>query len=147
MTDIQPLLCPTPWTNSEIFTFEDRNEKRLSLGNSHKSNCYEIISAVACYSMDRPDTVERVLLRAISHKDISVAYKCLITTNNQKLSAEDKVTLGLYVSLISFHCSNQWRTEGGFGGGFKPPPLEIPKAQQNRAKFNPIVNTVKNCLI
>jgi len=37
----------------------------------------------------------------------------------------------------------QWRTVGGFGG-FNPPP-EIPKALQNRAKFNPIVKTVKNC--
>ena len=34
---------------------------------------------------------------------------------------------------------------GGFGV-FKPPP-EIPKALQNRAKLNPIVKTVKNCLI
>jgi hypothetical protein len=25
------------------------------------------------------------------------------------------------------------------------PPLEIPKALQNRAKLNPIVKTVKNC--
>ena len=35
----------------------------------------------------------------------------------------------------------QWRT-----GGFKPPPPpEIPKAHQNRAKLNPIVKNVKNC--
>ena len=33
----------------------------------------------------------------------------------------------------------QWRTEGGF----QTPPLEIPKALQNRAKHNPIVKTVK----
>jgi len=26
-----------------------------------------------------------------------------------------------------------------------PPPPEIPKALQNRAKVNPIVKTVKNC--
>ena len=42
----------------------------------------------------------------------------------------------------------QWRTEGGFGGGFNPPPTpatEIPKVLQNRAKLNPIVKTVKNC--
>ena len=38
----------------------------------------------------------------------------------------------------------QWRTEGVFGA-FKPPPREIPKALQNRAKLNPIVKTVKNC--
>ena len=40
--------------------------------------------------------------------------------------------------------TDQWRTEGGFGG-FNPPPPEIPKALQNRAKLNPIVKTVKNC--
>ena len=34
----------------------------------------------------------------------------------------------------------------GFGGFNRPPP-EIPKALQNRAKLNPIVKTVKNCLI
>jgi len=42
---------------------------------------------------------------------------------------------------------SQWRTEeGGFGGSNQttPPPSEIPKAQQNRAKFNPIEKTVKN---
>jgi len=31
------------------------------------------------------------------------------------------------------------------GGFFNPPPPEIPKALQNRAKLNPIVETVKNC--
>jgi len=34
---------------------------------------------------------------------------------------------------------------GGGVGGFKPPPPEIPKAHQKRAKLNPIVKTVKNC--
>ena len=29
----------------------------------------------------------------------------------------------------------------------QPPPSEIPKALQNRTKLNPIVRTVKNCLI
>jgi len=36
----------------------------------------------------------------------------------------------------------QWRTEEG---GFNPPPPEIPKALQNRAKLNLIVKNVKNC--
>ena len=40
----------------------------------------------------------------------------------------------------------QWRTEGVGFGGFNPPP-EIPKALQNRAKLNLIVQTVKNCRI
>jgi len=31
------------------------------------------------------------------------------------------------------------------GGVQTPPPPEIPKALQNRAKLNPIVKTVKNC--
>ena len=38
--------------------------------------------------------------------------------------------------------SLQWRTEGGV----EPPPPEIPKAFQNRAKLNPIVKTVKKLL-
>ena len=36
-----------------------------------------------------------------------------------------------------------YRGQGGLG--VKPPPPEIPKALQNRAKLNPIVKTVKNC--
>jgi len=46
--------------------------------------------------------------------------------------------------LKIMYCYVQWRTEGDFGG-FKPPPPEIPKTPQNRAKLNPIVKTVKNC--
>jgi len=41
---------------------------------------------------------------------------------------------------------SQWRTERGVWGA-EPPPPEIPKALQNRAKLNPIVKTVKNCWI
>jgi len=44
--------------------------------------------------------------------------------------------------LFSFSISVAYR--GEVGGGFKPPPPEIPKVLQNRAKFNPIVKTVKN---
>ena len=35
------------------------------------------------------------------------------------------------------HYLIQWRTEGGLGCS-NPPPPEIPKALQNRAKLNPI---------
>jgi len=35
------------------------------------------------------------------------------------------------------------RKEGGVGG-FNPPPPEIPKDLQNRAKLKPFVKTVKN---
>jgi len=35
----------------------------------------------------------------------------------------------------------------GFGGVQTPPPPEIPKVHQNRAKLNPIVKTAKNCRI
>jgi len=38
----------------------------------------------------------------------------------------------------------QWRTEGGGRVGVSIPP-EIPKALQNRAKFNPTVKNVKSC--
>jgi len=33
----------------------------------------------------------------------------------------------------------------GVWGGLTPPPPEVPKALQNRAKLNPIVKTVKYC--
>ena len=36
-------------------------------------------------------------------------------------------------------------TSGVPRGGVQPPPPDIPKAHQNRAKLNPIVKTVKNC--
>jgi len=43
----------------------------------------------------------------------------------------------------------QWRTEWGWGFGVfnlsPPPKKKIPKALQNRAKINPIVETVKTC--
>jgi len=35
---------------------------------------------------------------------------------------------------------------GGAWGSNSPPPPEIPKALQNRAKLNPIVKTVKKLL-
>jgi len=40
-----------------------------------------------------------------------------------------------------------YRGEGKFWGVQPPHPHEIPKTLQNRAKLNPIVKTVKNCLI
>jgi len=43
------------------------------------------------------------------------------------------------------HHQEQWRTEGRGFGLINPTPNEIPKALQNRAKLNPIVETVKNC--
>ena len=39
----------------------------------------------------------------------------------------------------------QWRTEEGFGV-FKPPPRSSEGPPKNRAKFNPIVKTVKKLL-
>jgi len=53
----------------------------------------------------------------------------------------------LHEGLWMFYCGRQWCNEGEGGWGFKPipPPPEIPKALQNRAKLNPIVKTVKNC--
>jgi len=43
-----------------------------------------------------------------------------------------------------FFVTKDW-DQGRTGGGVQPPPPEIPKALQNRAKLNPIVKTVKNC--
>jgi len=37
-----------------------------------------------------------------------------------------------------------WRGRVKGVGVYPPPPPEIPKALQNRAKLNPIVKTVKN---
>jgi len=48
------------------------------------------------------------------------------------------------VSMLRLYV-HQWRTEGV--KGVQPPPPEIPKTLQNRAKVNPIVKTVKNCRI
>jgi len=45
--------------------------------------------------------------------------------------------------LLAFRKIVQTRAVA-YRGGFNP-PLEIPKALQNRAKLNPIVRTVKNC--
>jgi len=45
---------------------------------------------------------------------------------------------------VSLLLSRQWLTEGGFGVS-PPPPPEIPKALQNRAKLTLIVKTVKHC--
>ena len=45
------------------------------------------------------------------------------------------------------HCQTVAYRGVGEGGWVvqTPPPTEIPKALQNRAKLNPIVKTVKNC--
>jgi len=51
-----------------------------------------------------------------------------------------------YNLIIKWVGYMQWRTEGGLGVQH-PPPTEITKALQNRAKLNPIVKTVKNCCI
>ena len=50
------------------------------------------------------------------------------------------------LDMGDFHVTlQQWRTEGG---GFKPPPPNSEGPTKNRAKLNPIVNTVKkNCWI
>ena len=45
--------------------------------------------------------------------------------------------------MVLLLCSGVPRGEGV--GVFKPPPPEIPKALQNRAKLNPTVKAVKNC--
>ena len=49
-------------------------------------------------------------------------------------------------SQLQLFVTVAYRGEGELGGrGFNPPPPEIPKALQNRAKLNPIVKTFKKC--
>ena len=48
----------------------------------------------------------------------------------------------LFLEVFSYWSSGLLRGWGGVGV-FKP--YEIPKALQNRAKFKPIVKTLKNC--
>jgi len=61
------------------------------------------------------------------------------------------VVLGRFCSSVIWNmlwslCTVAYRG-GKFGGSNHPPPPEIPKSLQNRAKLNPIVKTVKNCWI
>jgi len=53
----------------------------------------------------------------------------------------------LNVSVISTSDTTNLRGVPREFGGVQtpPPPHEIPKSLQNRAKLNPIVKTVKNC--
>ena len=46
---------------------------------------------------------------------------------------------------ITFFFPQNFAVLRGGVGVFNPPPPEILKALQNRAKLNPIVKTVKNC--
>jgi len=57
-----------------------------------------------------------------------------VTLFNLKYISDLSIILKWYTLL-------QWRTEPG-GEGSTPPPPEIPKALQNRAKLNPTVKTV-----
>ena len=61
------------------------------------------------------------------------------------VSPSFSLSLSIYLSM----CLSTYLPISGVprGGSWEvqPPPPEIPKAVQNRAKFNPIVKTVKNC--
>ena len=50
---------------------------------------------------------------------------------------------GVYGVAAHVHLQ-QWLTEGGLGVQTLPPPPEVSKALQNRAKVNPIVKSVRN---
>jgi len=56
-----------------------------------------------------------------------------------------KYVINMSNSLISSFKTILLLSSGVPTGGFNHPPPEILKALQNRAKLNPIVNTVKNC--
>ena len=66
----------------------------------------------------------------------TVTYVCLALYDDLKSATRFKLQ----------GCNHEphahWRTEGGV---HPPPPPEIPKALQNRAKLNLIVKIVKNC--
>jgi len=63
-----------------------------------------------------------------------------------EVSARMKIHVVIWtVEIRNLVRGRQWRIEGGGLAGSTPPPYEIPKAHQNRAKLNPIVKTVKNC--
>jgi len=69
---------------------------------------------------------------------------CLCYPKNQ-LTLQMSLTMELHMFCGTLGmCSGVPR--GGRFGGFNPPP-EIPKALRNRAKFNPILKSVKNCRI
>ena len=74
---------------------------------------------------------------------------CTVTYNGQHIGRRLSCTQTMDTTTTTARCCSehkacQWRTEGGWGLN-PPPPSEIPKALQNRAKLNPIVKTVKNC--
>jgi hypothetical protein len=52
-------------------------------------------------------------------------------------------TVNITFNSVQSSQLEQWRTEGVWG--VQTPPLEMPKAFQNHAKLNLIVETVKNC--
>jgi len=109
------------------------------------------------------NVIKRGAEKILKYKDCTMETECMWTVSTKVLpviiGAIGTVSISLrqYLSNIPgkreikglkktaiLGTAHQWRTEGGFGV-FKPPPAEIPKALQNRAKFNPIVKTVKNC--
>jgi len=49
------------------------------------------------------------------------------------------------MASVYFNMALYGASRGGGLGGIPPPPPQIPKALQNRAKLNPTVKTVQNC--
>ena len=82
--------------------------------------------------------------------DGHINYTSYLTENTLRANYRQQ-PFNVAWEIIDVYCKNhkcggdQWRTEGGLGCSNHPPPPEIPKALQNRAKLKPIVKTVKNC--
>ena len=75
-----------------------------------------------------------------------------ISQNTDQWQAPVNKATNLHAEQNVVNISTTWlffssgATRGGLGCS-NPPPPEIPKALQNRAKLNPIVKTVNNCWI
>jgi len=88
------------------------------------------------------------IIRIIVTLDLSRRKHCLLPLKIFASQNERSVTVletYVYWKAKIIFCSLQWRAERGEGlGGSNPPPPEVSKSLQNRAKLNPNVKTVKN---
>jgi hypothetical protein len=106
------------------------------------------------FSLTRTNHLDRVSFSFFPHKywctnTRYVTVVCLPIPSNSLFTHHPVPQCFNFLSLLyCVHiCVCMFRISGVPRGGLNPPPPEIPKALQNRTKFNPIVKTVKNCWI